>query len=279
MLCARPARGVLGKHAVHEIVEGPGDDQRRLHVAEPRRLHEEMPREERGRVAVEGDFVGEELEEEHPEGIDVRRRRDVDGPARLLGRHVVRGPAHDAFPRQTPDTFVFRGAGEGQAEVDDHHARVLQVAFQHDVLGLEIPVHQAGSLRGHEHLRQLSCDVKGERDVEARQVLVHEPAEGLPLEELHGEEERVVVLAEVVDLDDPGMLQRREQPRLAEEAVPAVLVLRRGAGDDLEGHVAPERRLLGAVDGPHPAGAEHLADREALGDHGVRRQELHGRTS
>ena len=77
---------------------------------------------------------------------------------------------------------------------------------------------------------------------------------------------------EPVDGGDAGVVERREQLRLAAEAGQAVGILRELGGEHREGHVPPELRVRRAIDLPHPARADRRGDpvvREALADHGV----------
>jgi hypothetical protein len=73
-----------------------------------------------------------------------------------------------------------------------------------------------------------------------------------------------------VDGGDARVIERREHLRLALEAGDAIRILGEQIGQDLDGHVAPERRVGGAPHHPHPA----LAD---LLDQPVRTEDAAGR--
>ena len=63
-------------------------------------------------------------------------------------------------------------------------------------------------------------------------------------------------LAGVVDRDDVRVVDRRGQPRLAQEPLAEAHVLGQLRREDLQRDVAVEREVVGAVDDAHPAAAE-----------------------
>jgi hypothetical protein len=91
-------------------------------------------------------------------------------------------------------------------------------------------------------------------------------------QQLHGDERRAVVLAQLVDGDDVRVLQARDGARLAQEAL-LVLRPRRLHAHDLERDVAVEGLVASAEDDPHRALADALEDAEAA-DRG---RDVHGR--
>ena len=93
---------------------------------------------------------------------------------------------------------------------------------------------------------------------QARQ-LVDDQLEPLALDELHGVEDDLAVLAHLEDRHDIGVVQPRRGPRLAAEPLQRLAVLGHDAGQDLERDPAAERDLLGLVDHAHAAAAD-LAD-------------------
>jgi hypothetical protein len=62
----------------------------------------------------------------------------------------------------------------------------------------------------------------------------------------------VAFLLDRVDGDDVRMVQRGERPRFTAESVEAIGIGRDFWGQDLQGDVAPERRVGGAIDGRCP---------------------------
>ena len=78
-------------------------------------------------------------------------------------------------------------------------------------------------------------------------------------------------LLQAVNSGDVGVVQRRQHPGLALEAGEAFRVFGEALGQDLDGHLAAELAVGGAIDDAHAAGAELLFDAvvaEGLTDHG-----------
>ncbi len=84
--------------------------------------------------------------------------------------------------------------------------------------------------------------------------------EGLSLDELERHEQEPVVLAEREHRREAGMLEAREELPLADEALLELVVPAGVPGEDLEGDLAIELQVDGAVDGPHAALSEQLHD-------------------
>ena len=81
----------------------------------------------------------------------------------------------------------------------------------------------------------------------------------VPCDERHHEEQRVVVAAEVVDGHDGRVVHLRDQLRLALEALLG-LGAQLGRRDQLDGDLAIEPRVAGAVDDAHAAAAQFRDD-------------------
>ncbi len=213
-------------------------------------------------LALEGALARGHLVENRAEGelvgTEVHRLA-----GRLLGRHVTDRPHHGArFGARRAGghrrAFGRRDAALGQfgeAEVQDLHVAVLR----HDqVLGLQVPVHDSRRVRRREALGDLSADIERapNRQRPGGQEVPHRPA----LDELHGDPDGAVGLADVVDRHDVGVRERRSGPRLVLEPRPPARVPRRFGREDLQGDVAPEPRVLCPVDLSHPPGAERRED-------------------
>ena len=82
--------------------------------------------------------------------------------------------------------------------------------------------------------------------------------EVLAVDELHDDERPGLVLAVVVDRDDVRVVQRGRGLRLLAEARAEVGVAAVLGAEDLDGDVAVELVVVGAVDPGHPALAEQL---------------------
>ena len=83
-----------------------------------------------------------------------------------------------------------------------------------------------------------------------------EVGERRPLDQFHHERMYAARLLQAVYLRDVRMVQGCERLRLALEAREPVRVVREGVREHLDGDLAPERRVAGAIDLAHAAGAE-----------------------
>jgi len=71
-----------------------------------------------------------------------------------------------------------------------------------------------------------------------------------PVQPLHDDEGALVGLAGVVDADDVGMVQLGSRLGLAQQTGAALRAQAR-VGEDLDGHVAAEQRVVGLIDHAH----------------------------
>lgn len=67
-------------------------------------------------------------------------------------------------------------------------------------------------------------------------------------------------VADVMNGENVGMVQRRGRPRFLIEPLHAVTVGRKHGRQDLDGDVTPQPRVAGPVDLTHPAGADQSGD-------------------
>ena len=250
-------------------VAARGDRLRRL-VAQDRRHRVAR------RVPPERPRAREQLVEDRAEGEQIGAVVHRDS-ADLLRRHVAHGAHHRAgLGKRSSEgrnsRFVAFRHGllprgrlltsgrverppESQAEVEDLD---VPVARDEQVVGLQVAVHDAALVSGGESLRDLERVVHGLllRD----RARVELPAQGLALQELHRRVRDAVLRSEVEDREDVRVRQRRHGLRLALEAGQRVGILREPFGKDLDGDVAVELRVAGAVDLAHAAGAERGKD-------------------
>ena len=166
-----------------------------------------------GRVAEECTPSGEHLVQHRSEGEDVGTRVGRLSPD-LLGRHVADGPHHDAWFRsdglrgnlRRRAARLFRTRQFRQPEVEDFDPSVLR---DEQVLGFQVPVHDPFLVRGRERARDL-CRVV-ERLAHRQTAAGKSLPQGLPFEELRDDVWSAVLQAEVVDRQNPGMVQRRRR--------------------------------------------------------------------
>ena len=81
-----------------------------------------------------------------------------------------------------------------------------------------------------------------------------------PLEEFHHEERASVLLADIVDGADVGVIQRRCGTRLAAEPSKSLGILGEVRGQGLQRSEALQPRVLSFVDHAHSAAAQLLDD-------------------
>ncbi|MEZ4298249.1 MAG: hypothetical protein R3B70_25070 [Polyangiaceae bacterium] len=141
--------------------------------------------------------------------------------ARLLRRHVIRRAEH--HPRLGEPARP-RVHGLRDAEVEQlHEQRVLPVAHEEHVVGLEIAVHHVPVVRERQRLRDLHEHVE---ELIAREPLLQRLAEIHPLQELHRHVELPArELPEIGHLDDVPALDAVGGLRLADEALQHALGL------------------------------------------------------
>src|SRR5207249_11235708 len=96
----------------------------------------------------------------------------------------------------------------------------------------------------------------------------------LALDELHREEHVPTILPNIVDLSDVGMVERGRGARLSDEPGAGVLVRHQIAGENLQGQIAVEARVVGSIDYRHSAGAWQA--REAVVRYGLFEKFVHG---
>ncbi len=251
-----PLLGILLETVAHDPFEAGRDVL--VRDGEVRRVFLQDRRHGVGRrVAVEGALAREHLVEDRAEGEDVAPR--VGGPAAdLLGGHVAERAHDDAGLRGGGRGWEIGGLAPlfgvrqlGEAEVEDLHPAVVG---DEDVLGLQVPVDDSLLVRGGEAVDDLErvVDRLALREAAAREGR----AQRLAFEELLDDVGRAVVLADVVDGGDVGVVPDPGSLRLLLEAAQAVGVGGEGGGEDLDGDVAAEAWVLRAVDLSHAARAD-----------------------
>ena len=204
------------------------------------------------RPALEGEPAGEEPVEDGAEAEQVGG--SAGGlAAGLLGRHVGRRP-HDRAGAGDLDLLLDR---PGVAEVEDLGPSVRD--FEPDVPRLDVAMDQPRPVRRGEAGGHLAADP--ERQVDRRRLAALEPAlERDPLEELHGEERDLALLADLIDRDDVVVLDRRGGPCLAEESVLGLRGVGQLGADHLQRHGAEQVGVDRLEDEPHPPLADRADD-------------------
>jgi DNA-binding MarR family transcriptional regulator len=223
-------------------------------------LHEQTD----GLVALERRAAREHLVEERRDRVDVARRPDRVS-LRALGRDVARRSEDEA--RGGRDRLL-APVDARDAEVEHlHEIRIGAAPDEHDVLGLEIAMHDADGVGLTGRLAELQRDVERLREGECAACGREGALEREPLEVLHDHVERAIgELPSEEHLHDVRVLEARGHLRLAREARHELRVRAQLAVEDLDGDVAIDALLERAIDASHRADTDELADLDVPGD-------------
>ena len=130
---------------------------------------------------------------------------------------------------------------------------------------LDVAVHNAFSMRRFQRI----SDLDGERQQSVH--LQRATSNALPqchaIQKLHGDERLPIMLTNLVNRADVGMIQRRRRPRLPPEALQRQGLACRIFRKKLQRHQPPQRSVLGLVDDSHAAAAQlaqHAIVRDCL---------------
>ena len=150
---------------------------------------------------------------------------------------------------------MFDVADPREAEIEDLHHPIVG---QHDIGGLEIPVHDAGRVGVSQRVSQLAGD--GEDLPAWHRAAARKAGHRLALGVLHHDARMLSGLNDVVDGCDIRMRDLGGGARLAKEAASGLWRVERGIRKCLEGDLAIQARINSQVDGAHPAGSQPFDD-------------------
>ena len=161
-----------------------------------------------------------------------------------------------------PAAGVRRGAFKCAREPEVEHLHVT-VRQQHDVLGFEIAVNHAGGVRHGQCAHHLFGDAHAGGPIETSPQRI---AQAAPVNQLEDQIIGVVDRDVVVDAADVGMIELRQNPRLAQQPRARRLVEAMRATNGFERDLPLQRGVEGHVDLAHAAFAEradHLVVRNS----------------
>ena len=213
------------------------------------------------RVLPSNAFARQHLEQHAAEREDVGARIGLDA-FDLLRRHVLKRAEDRALRRDVGRRRRHHRAADrddGRAGFCEAKVQQLRARFrQHHVAGLQIAMDDAGAMRRVERRRDLNRH--GQRLRRRERARVEAPGQRVPVEQLHDEERRAVVLADVVQRADVGWVSceiarasRSNRSRNCGSAASA-------AGRILTATVRSRRRVARLVDFAHAARAERRQD-------------------
>ena len=218
---------------------------------------------------VERQLLREHLVEHHADGVEVRA--GTGGLARgLLGRHVLRRAEDRAVARDELLAVARRGMAWldlRDAEIEHLHEVGVRVLLdEHDVVGLEVAMDDAGVVRLLERDRDLAHDVERTRGLD--RPLRDHFVERDTLDVFEDEKERAVgELAEVGRRGDVRMLDPRRGLGFATKAPEHLFVVAQVGVQQLQRHALSHQRVLREEHGAHPAFADQLVEAVTLRDH------------
>ena len=255
---AREAAAASGKRRVSvlrvELAQERVDARGNRRVEEGRQLGlglGDAPERHGDRVRGERVVAAEELVEDRPHREEVRAQVELLA-ARLLGRHVGGRPDDRARHREPREVL-----GVADPEVADLHGAVLR---PHDVLRLDVAVHDALLVRGGEAVQRLVHGVERDLPREAPRLLAQR-VELAAVDVLHDDVRVRRRRAAVHELDDVRVLESDLDADLVEEAVEEVGV-RDEVGEDLLDRDPAAGALVDTEkDLRHPAEREPADDR------------------
>ncbi len=119
-------------------------------------------------------------------------------------------------------------------------------------------MHDAAPVSGRERARHLRADI--DRLTNGDRLALHLLPERLPRDELGDDERAAVDLADVVDHEDVGMVERGGRPRLHVKAAEALGIARHRHRQQLDRHQTIEPGVAGAIHLAHAAGTDLRLD-------------------
>ena len=155
---------------------------------------------------------------------------------RLAGQHLVICPGNT-----------------GDAEV--HHAQ-LAVIQQHNILGLDIPVHDAVGVGMLQRLEDLGDEVHGLPAGKLAAPLVEVLPQGHAVHILHDDILQIIVHRDIVHLDDVRVIQQRDGLGFVLEAADQLFVIKKLFFQHLDGDLVAGADIAAFINIGHAANAD-----------------------
>ncbi len=201
--------------------------------------------------SLEGEQGGEGFVEEDAEAPEVGACVELFAE-RLFRRHVARS-SHDAVGVGEGEGGIGgqRREQPGEAEVEDLD---LAAGGDHDVAGFEVAMHHSLLMGLFESLGHLHGNRSGFAGRQRSRAQFG--GQGIAGDQLHDDVVGAVVLDDVVNGGDLGVIEPGEHARFAAEALAGFLVGEHAGLEHFDGDIALEFFVARAVDDAHAAGAE-----------------------
>ena len=199
-------------------------------------------------------------------------------PRACSGRHIGDGSHRGARRGELIDADRgARGPGRRVDHLTSLRSEFCQTEVQDlglpalgdkDIGRLDVAVHNSAGVGGIERVGDLDSQIEQLFNLERTALdLVFE---GYAVQILHGDEGLPVLLADVVNGADIGMVQGRGRLRFALEAAEGLRIFGYIFGKELQRDEAVQSRVFGLVNHTHAAATEHLNDSvvgNGLADH------------
>ena len=161
----------------------------------------------------------------------------------------------------SPVALAGVGAYLGQAEIEDLH---LAAAVDHDVAGLDVAMDDLPALGGGHAVGDLRGDVHDL--IQGERLQLQQLVEGDAVDVLHDDVFPVVLLGDLIDGADVGVVQPRRRLGFAQETGFRIAVADGVGADALDGHIPAQPDVLGQEDLAHAALAQRAHDLEAAAE-------------
>lgn len=139
----------------------------------------------------------------------------------------------------------------GKSEVENFDAAIAQ---DEDIFRLQVAMHDPAIMGGGQAVRDLRATLDGFA-LRHRATFQHRP-QAFAFEQFGDEIRRAILLADVIDAENVGMIERGDGTRFLLEAAQAVGITGERRGENLERDVAAETRIARAIDLAHSPGPE-----------------------
>ena len=215
---------------------------------------------------------GRHLVQHHSKGKQIAARIERFAPSLLRG-HVNGRSRNHSHCRQRVFNAGIGAGGELRllrqlCETKVQHLG-LAVCSEKDIGGLNIAVNDAFRVGGDERICHLDAHVQNL--VSFERIAANQLLQAFAFQLLHDDEGVPVVVLDVVNRADVGMIQLGGRSSLALESLQGLGIPYQVIRNKLEGNAAPEARIFGLVDHSHAPTAEFSQDaivRNRLADHG-----------
>ena len=276
---------ILGHRFSNQQVRLLGDLEMGRELASRRRRMRDLHGQHLGRrLGFERRAAAQHVEQDHADRVDVRAMIDLLA-ARGLGRHVLGRSEHGAGEGLAAHQLIGR-EHLGDAEVEDldevvdllalddelaggrllgdllvhlpNDVSTARLADHHDVIGLQVAMDDELFVRRRERQRNLVGDVERAMQCDGA-LLLDQVLEARPVEVLHDEVDPAVGHgAEVGDVDDVGVVDRRRGAGFAQESCDRLLELGKLKVEDFYCDLLADVHVLAAVHRAHTAPAQDL---------------------